>query len=31
MYQQVYIENKVYREKSIPMTALLCPSFSNHG
>ena len=21
----------VYREKSIPMTALWCPAFSNHG
>ena len=23
--------NKIYREKSIPMTALWCPVFSNHG
>ena len=23
--------NKIYREKSIPMTALWCPAFSNHG
>ena len=23
--------NKIYREKSIPMTALWCPTFSNHG
>ena len=22
--------NKIYREKSIPMTALWCPAFSNH-
>ena len=29
----IYIEsqNKIYREKSIPMTTLWCPSFSNHG
>ena len=24
-------ENKIYREKSIPMTALWCPAFSTHG
>ena len=38
--KQVYIEKKKYpyecftnlrEEKSIPMTALWCPSFSNHG
>ena len=23
--------NKIYREKSIPMTALWCPAFSYHG
>ena len=23
--------NEIYREKSIPMTALWCPAFSNHG
>ena len=23
--------NKIYREKSIPMTALWCPAFSTHG
>ena len=23
--------NTIYREKSIPMTALWCPAFSNHG
>ena len=26
-----YIENKIYREKSIPMTALWCPAFNTHG
>ena len=26
-----YIDNKIYREKSIPMSALWCPAFSNHG
>ena len=25
------IMNKIYREKSIPMIALWCPAFSNHG
>ena len=30
--KQVYIEKtSVYREKSIPMIALWCPAFSNHG
>ena len=24
-------ENKIYREKGIPMTAFWCPAFSNHG
>ena len=24
-------EVSIYREKSIPMTALWCPAFSNHG
>ena len=24
-------KNKIYREKSIPMSALWCPAFSNHG
>ena len=23
--------NKIYREKSIPMTVLWCPAFSYHG
>ena len=23
--------NKIYREKSMPMTALWCPAFSYHG
>ena len=23
--------NKIYREKTIPMTTLWCPAFSNHG
>ena len=23
--------NKIYKEKSIPMTALWCPAFGNHG
>ena len=23
--------NRIYREKRIPMTALWCPAFSNHG
>ena len=27
----VNIEYEIYREKSIPMTALWCPTFSNHG
>ena len=27
----VSTKNKIYREKSIPMTALWCPAFSNHG
>ena len=26
-----YNSNKIYREKSIPMTALWCPAFSYHG
>ena len=26
-----FIFNKIYREKSIPMSALWCPAFSNHG
>ena len=26
-----YKNNKIYREKSIPMTALWCPAFSYHG
>ena len=30
MYMYMYI-NKIYREKSIPMIALWCPAFSNHG
>ena len=25
------VNNKIYRGKSIPMTALWCPAFSNHG
>ena len=24
-------ENKIYKEKSIPMIALWCPAFKNHG
>ena len=27
----VTCKNKIYIEKSIPMTALWCPAFSNHG
>ena len=26
-----HINNKIYREKSIPLTALWCPAFSNNG
>ena len=27
----IIIQNKIYREKTIPMIALWCPAFSNHG
>ena len=30
-YNLELIINKIYREKSIRMTALWCPAFSNHG
>ena len=26
-----YVKNKIYGEKSIPMIALWCRTFSNHG
>ena len=37
VYKRMYVcisiikYNKIYREKSIPMTALWCPAFSYHG
>ena len=30
-FQSKKMRNKIYREKSIPMTALWCPAFSDHG
>ena len=30
-HSEIIDTNKIYREKSIPMTALWCPAFSNHG
>ena len=29
--EQIHSYNKIYREQSIPMTALWCPAFSYHG
>ena len=31
VYVQYTSKTSVYREKSIPMIALWCPAFSNHG